>query len=441
MAPPSAHGANIREAVPNDVLLIILSLLHVCVRFRRLVQTDVSLQYKIELVKSGMLDGPIGRGTLGTGDRLVHLRAYNARLRNGEYTSVQDGPVDSDPDPHGERTAERVWSTGASLAYVTRKAGRRQLVLSVPPVSRMDGLRMRNVAVPLAEFEEDMLVATDYNQDLLVGVSRRIDDCSDFQIRVGSLTSGRLGHPLARRALLPTSAFDIYVQHAPADVHALRIYSQYIFLVVFVDQMGPYDFQIWDWRAGTLLMQTIVVSTGTPRFTLIDNEHFAVIGSRDREISIYRIPAAADDPAPGIPEFRLILPGVGRHGYILLLPTSSLRAAMQSAYVSPQLHPPLRWSEWGSDALLLYQHEVDSEGESWIYPSKDRRPYGSRMPVLIYPDGFDTTVGKMLIIDMDPSAAKNARGISAAAGESDEAKAAMASLRKHVRPSLYGHTF
>ena len=84
-----------------------------------------------------------------------------------------------------------------------------------------------------------------------------------------------------------------------------------------------------------------------------------------------------------------------RHGYILLLPTSSLRAAMQSASVSPQLHPPLRWSEWGSDALLLYQHEVDSEGESWIYPSKDRRPYGSRMPVLIYPDGFDTAVGKI----------------------------------------------
>ena len=126
-----------------------------------------------------MVDGPTGHGTLGTGDRLDHLRAYNARLRNGEYTSVQDGPVDSDPDAHGERTAERVWSTGASLAYVTRKAGRRQLVLSVPPVSRMDGLQVRNMAVPLADFvgDSDMLVATDYTQDLLVGVSRRIEDC------------------------------------------------------------------------------------------------------------------------------------------------------------------------------------------------------------------------------------------------------------------------
>ncbi len=59
---------------------------------------------------------------------------------------------------------------------------------------------------------------------------------------------------MARETVLLTSVFDRYVQHAPADVHALRIYSQYVFLVVFVDQMGPYEFQVWNWVTGALLM-------------------------------------------------------------------------------------------------------------------------------------------------------------------------------------------
>ncbi|KAM5533637.1 hypothetical protein V8D89_012685 [Ganoderma adspersum] len=86
---------------------------------------DTSLPYKIELVKSStVVDGPIGPGTLGTGERLDNLRAYNARLCNGEYISVDS----DDPDPD-EPPSQRVWSTGASIAYVTRKAGRRELAL------------------------------------------------------------------------------------------------------------------------------------------------------------------------------------------------------------------------------------------------------------------------------------------------------------------------
>lgn len=59
---------------------------------------------------------------------------------------------------------------------------------------------------------------------------------------------------MARNAVLASSIFDQFVQYASADVHALRIYSQYIFLVAYVDQMGPYEFQVWDWITGTPLM-------------------------------------------------------------------------------------------------------------------------------------------------------------------------------------------
>ncbi|PIL33377.1 hypothetical protein GSI_03997 [Ganoderma sinense ZZ0214-1] len=482
-ASTSADSASSHEAVPDDV----------CGRFRRLVRTDASLQYKVELVKSGMVDGPAGPGTLGTGDRLDHLRAYSARLRNGEYTSVQDCSVDSDPDQDGERKAERVWSTGASVAYVARKAGRRELVLSMPPVSRVGGGQRRNVVVALDDFGQDALVATDYTQDLLVGVSRHIDDCSNFQIRIGSLNSGRLGHPMARDALLQTSAFDIYVQHAPADVEALRIYSQYIFLVVFVDQMGPYDFQIWNWMTGTLLMKTVVVSMGTPRFTLIDNEHFAVIGSRDSEISIYRITPDAGSMTVATPEARLVLPGASvrrspntppvfffiheisvslpispsthdsatrepftmnpdsavlfinlatatgleARNYVLLVPMSSLRASMEYVYGSSESQQSLGWDEWGSGALLLHSRGLEG-ADSRIYPSRHWRPYGSRMPVLVYPQGPDGAISKLLIIEMDPSAVKYSRGMGDME-ERGQAEGAVASLRKHVQLDLHGH--
>ena len=127
-------------------------------------------------MKSGMVDGPTGPGTLGIGDRLDNLRAYNARLRKGDYVSVEDRSIDSDPDQ--DEPWERVWSTGASIAYVVVKAGRRELALSIPPVSTRKGVRKgHHVVVPLDEFGQGVLVATDYTQGLIVGVSKHIEDC------------------------------------------------------------------------------------------------------------------------------------------------------------------------------------------------------------------------------------------------------------------------
>ncbi|KAM5542858.1 hypothetical protein V8D89_003242 [Ganoderma adspersum] len=491
------------STVPDDVILILFSLLditdllrckQVCSRFHRLVETDTSLQYKIELVKSGMVDGPTGPGTLGTGDRLDNLRAYSARLRRGQYVSVQDRSIDSDPDR--DEPWERVWSTGASIAYVVLKAGRRELALSVPPVSTSEAVRKgRNVVVPLDEFGRGVLVATDYTQGLLVGVSKHIGDCSDFHIRIGSLKTGRLGHRLAREAVLPTSAFDRYVDHAPADVLALRIYSQYVLLVTFVDRVGPYEFQVSDWMTGTSLVKTIIATAGTPRFTLIDSAHFAVIGSRDSQISVYRFGSDVDQLVSETPLFRLALPGAGvrpaphmqtvfffvrdisislplppsgdnpdipatfamdpdsavlvidftmmtgvaNGNYLVLVPSSPLRAAMRKTYRSLQSNQPLDWGEWGSGALLLHKHDLGSDG-SWIYPVAHGRPYGSRMPVLVYPKGNDTTLSQILIIEMDPRASGCVRTVENVEPEGKEpSKGATALLREHIRLDVHGY--
>ena len=123
-----------------------------------------------------MVDGPAGGGSMGTGDRLDHLRAYNTRLHKGEYLCVEDYFPDASAGP--EAPWELAWSTGASVAYATSKAGRRELVLAVPPVGYGEGIRKRpKVIVPVDDFGPGALLATDYTQDLLVGVKKHIDDC------------------------------------------------------------------------------------------------------------------------------------------------------------------------------------------------------------------------------------------------------------------------
>lgn len=232
---------------------------------------------------------------------------------------------------------------------------------------------------------------------------------------------------------------------------------------------------------------------GTPRFTLIDDAHFAVIGSRDHQISVYRFPSDADYASPAIIQFVLTLPrpripsmptvfffihdmsaslprppsaydpdnsaafamnpdsavlmveftmatGLASGNYIVLVPMPSIRKAMANAYDSSSPKAPLDWGEWGGDALLLHRREQEL-GMSWIYPVLQGRPYGSRMPLLIYPDAADTTVSQTVIVEMDPCASKHACRIAEAEAEGLEpaTTAAAASLQKHIRLDIYEH--
>ena len=103
---PAAH-LNIND-LPIDVLVHIFSLLHgqdiarcievsrlvlvrssdltgiqVCHCFADLVRSDLYLQYKIELVQSGMVDGH--SSTIPTFEKLQRLREYSSRFRSGRF--------------------------------------------------------------------------------------------------------------------------------------------------------------------------------------------------------------------------------------------------------------------------------------------------------------------------------------------------------------------
>ncbi|KAM5533638.1 hypothetical protein V8D89_012686 [Ganoderma adspersum] len=153
-------------------------------------------------------------------------------------------------------------------------------------------------------FHKDVLAAgTDCTQDLLVGVSAHIEDYSDFQIRIGSLKDRRLGHPMAREALLPASA----------------------------------------------LTACLVLPS---RFTLIDNAHFAImIEGKDNQISVYRFVADTDRAASPNPQFTLCVPGADVHA------VPNKRAEwffIQDISVSLPLPPAVRRSDSDSysDSLM-----------------------------------------------------------------------------------------
>ncbi|TBU21361.1 hypothetical protein BD311DRAFT_812387 [Dichomitus squalens] len=239
-----------------------------------------------------MVDGPTGG--VGTVSRLESLREYNGLLRKGNYSCIEDRSITADDKPW-----ERAWSTGGSVAYVVRhKTDGRELVVYVPPCA-INGTEGRHLYIPLNAFDLGVTVATDYAQDLFVVTNKRIADCSDFAVHIGSLAEGRLGHYSAHDFVLRLSVLDGYVEHQPAFVDTLRIYSEYVFLVVFVEEMGPYELQAWNWMTGTLIWKTIFTSMGLPKFTLIDDTHIAVISSRESRISVYCFAPHSDhEPSP-----------------------------------------------------------------------------------------------------------------------------------------------
>ena len=104
-----ARGLGICD-LPADLLILMLSPLHgqdiarcnmvsrsvlpsgsnnltsrkqVCRHFSTLIRSDLSLQYKIELVQNGMIDGQ--SSTLPMSERLQRLREYASRFRNGIF--------------------------------------------------------------------------------------------------------------------------------------------------------------------------------------------------------------------------------------------------------------------------------------------------------------------------------------------------------------------
>ena len=204
--------------------------------------------------------------------------------------------------------------------------------------------------------------------------------------------------------------------------------------------------------AGHVVSDTHLFRLALPGAGVRRAPHMQTVFFFVRDISI-SLPLPPSDDSPDIPatfamdpnsavlviDFSMMT-GVANGNYLVLVPSSPLRAAIRKTCRYPQSSQPLDWGEWGGGALLLHKHDLGSDG-SWIYPVAHGRPYGSRMPVLVYPKGNDTILSQILIIEMDPRASECVR-IAADVDlmEKEPSRGAeTASLREHVRMDVHGY--
>ena len=132
---------------------------------RHLIQTDIYLQYKMELAIHGMVDGP--PGGLSVRERFDKLREYGDCIRSARFTSW-------------ETTFPSQWFLsrcqpflfGSSVTYMVRSRGMDHMILlHTSPLTPLDQQRERRRMIPPATVP-DRVVAVDVAQDLLI-VSRR----------------------------------------------------------------------------------------------------------------------------------------------------------------------------------------------------------------------------------------------------------------------------
>ena len=235
---------------------------------------------------------------------------------------------------------------------------------------------------------------------------------------------------------------------------------------------------------------------GLPKFTLIDDAHVAIISSRESRLSIYCFAPHSDhEPSPN-PICKLCLPGAEPSNlktpprnfffiqdlylsplfsprpsrkpppfglnagsavvlvdfgtttgldsghYILLAPTSALRAAVHRAHLQhSRKELVFTWSEWGRDALLL--RKEPKSADSLIYPVAYGRPCGPRLPILLYPKGINSETAQVMIIEADHQAVRYAHNRSSPQGSASphglKVKDTISSLDCHVCSTLHGH--
>jgi hypothetical protein len=217
------------------------------------IDETVSLQYRIALHSSGMVDGP--PGPLSTSERLSLLRSYETSWKNLDWNAHTSLPL---PDGSLWELYGNVWAHSKGIDSL--------VFVQIP--SRLRGIPLSqwtlNLDFPLRDFgmdpSQDLLVTIEratkcvwltsvWGRDLWLLVSSALFHC---RIRLLALSTGEV-HRLARDTAT--------IEHLPAVSwsHSIRISGDYVG-VLFISSGGDGDdddddddgneLVVWNWKTG-----------------------------------------------------------------------------------------------------------------------------------------------------------------------------------------------
>ncbi|KAI0769851.1 hypothetical protein C8Q74DRAFT_1271551 [Fomes fomentarius] len=273
--------------VPNELLVRILSELDVldlltcravCRRLESLIRDDMTLQYKVELGRAGMIDGLPGKHPLHK--RLERLRVYQRAWRS---PNVVLSKTTSLPPSH----SDRVWPledegllashSGVGLDFCR-------------PSSSLRGIPAATVQVETKEWPEDIRsglahgCAIDVQQDLLALAPRIPTPASESKCHLFSLSQSGLSHPLAANPLLLMSFPERMLDRVGGQTQHLEILGNLIVWTVW--DLG--QVQVWNWQEGVLLWEIATRDLLKPIYCRLLDSSTLLVAHGD-ELSIYDI--------------------------------------------------------------------------------------------------------------------------------------------------------
>nr|VWP01628.1 N/A [Ganoderma boninense] len=439
--------------------------MRVCRYFANLINSDVYLQYRIELAKNGMIDGP--SGTLPVSERLERLRQYSSNFRNGIFNHE-----DITAHPDYLQQFLKIQSRGRSR---TETAGG---VTSVLHISDSDS-RKYFLAVFVDPSEQAGII--DRAQDLFVTFEQCFDTGTNtwpFQLRLFSwsgLQVCQTDHPAAAAPRVQIWPLSAYPGNLPAQIqiHSTVIGGCYVVWNVFAmkDHVPSHSIHACNWRTGQMVSRIDLGATHH-NFVLLDDTYILALpaesdpdsdseppllvfslappsqspattrplcclqlpavslnpGERvvDREMRTSRHPPTPnghfhDDPSVSMVVLTYDLamdgsawPARSRTSY-LLIPCAALLAHLRLVSVvgaSPDPDPPapVPWEAWGPLMSLRLWAAVHPHADH--FPGSIALvPYGSRMPVVVF-EGPDCTRASVCVFETNPLVVRHARAIA-----------------------------
>ncbi|TFK90491.1 hypothetical protein K466DRAFT_660763 [Polyporus arcularius HHB13444] len=443
--------------LPHDVLVRILLLCEVgdlfackqvCRRLFELVDSDVYLQYKIELTINGMVDvsGPALSPGVPVVERLEKLRAHGERVRSGQYKD--SGSTYSWPLwPVVPSMPKDDWKAfpafGSSTSYVVVKPQQQEISVCAPPLQDGDA-GMRHWNISLTKFPAlgaIVGVFLDLAQDLLI-VAQSTPDNREVYAYVRSFTKPGQPHPAAAGPILATRPL---VRNDPGDqklsMTCVQTHCQVVAWLLSVDGKNPCDAEVWDWKSGHRLWRCHFDHRVT--FTFLDRSFLAVTPQVwNSSLHVYRYdPAPEAEPVSsrarrhvlelGLPakdariqessipfpppctaifwpdpKQRIYVIALGEHSS-LLIPYSTFRCLLETLQVTPtpSSEPTrLAWESWGPESTLRLDLERRHHWKTNCCYS-----YGSRVAVFSFDKDSRSPDCTVVIFDLNPWAVRHAQ--------------------------------
>ncbi|KAI1794841.1 hypothetical protein LXA43DRAFT_88970 [Ganoderma leucocontextum] len=254
----------------------------VCRDLTGLISSEVALQYKLELARAGMIDGPLGSSQTSLSERLEKVKAYRTAWHSP--TVVFDKRFPQRPPRLRIRPV-----TGGVLPYSTGLTG----VDFWKPGSSLRGVS--EVRVPCSQALQNMefsSVSVDIGQDLVVLTTETLYpgslNVNTYEVRL--LTTACVPHPLAAQSQIRSEAQRPPPPYNPKNISSTEIFGD---LVAWSASTDPGRILVWNWKTGDVLLR-LTPYADVSCFKFLDNSLFLVLFDKDLRIYELHHPASAE---------------------------------------------------------------------------------------------------------------------------------------------------